>query len=104
MDPNEDFLTAAIRETKEEAGLDENKDYCIIDKSFNIEINYLVKNKPKRVIYWLAELQNPDAKIDLSDEHINFKWLDLDNAVELVKYAQMQHALKEAHDYLNKAR
>ena len=41
MDPNEDFLTAAVRETKEEAGLDENKDYCIIDKSFKIEINYL---------------------------------------------------------------
>ena len=41
-------------------------------------------SKLKKVVYWLAELKDPFTVIELSDEHIDFKWADLDEAASLV--------------------
>ena len=103
MDDGEDALTAALRETEEEAGLKEQSDYRIVDKEFKIEINYLVKQRPKKVFYWLAEVNDPNVKVTLSDEHIDFKWLEFKEAIEYAKYETMVKCLTEAdHFLLNK--
>ena len=102
MDAGEDDLTAAIRETVEEAGLRLNEDYEIVDKNFKIEVNYLVNSKPKRVTYWLAELKKPYGPITLSDEHQDFKWLDLEKAIEIVKYKEMIDVLNQCNTFLLK--
>lgn len=102
MDEGEDFLDAAIRETEEESGLVENTDYTIADKNFKVEINYLVKDKPKTVVYWLAELKDQFTKINLSDEHIDLKWLELAEAIDYAKYETMISVLKQCDDYLKK--
>ena len=54
VDPGEDDFTTALRETQEEAGYAEI-DMNIFKDKMKI-LNYNVNNKPKTVVYWLAEL------------------------------------------------
>ncbi|XP_062984786.1 bis(5'-nucleosyl)-tetraphosphatase [asymmetrical] [Elgaria multicarinata webbii] len=98
VDPGEDDLQTALRETQEEAGLDPTQ-FTIID-GFKKELNYIVKNKPKTVIYWLAEMKDNDTEIKLSSEHQAFRWLTLDAACRLSEYKDMQCTLREAHEFL----
>lgn len=98
MDPGEDEWRAALRETKEEANIDESlldihKDFCHIQK-------YNTDKGSKTVSYWLAHLKTYEVK--LSHEHQNWKWLSLDPAIELVKFPEMIQMLKEAEEYLLK--
>lgn len=111
MDKGETFLEAAIRETEEEAGLVEHKDYSIVDRDFKIEIDYPVKKGLKQVVYWLAELNDADTKVTISDEHIALKWAVLPEAIDLVrhetnradrraKYESNASVLNRAEEYL----
>lgn len=101
VDPGEtDELVTALRETQEESGL-VSSDLKIFHDSKKI-LSYPVKGKPKTVIYWLAELVNPSAKVKLSDEHTDFKWLVLKDACILGKYKDLQDLLTFYEDYIKK--
>ncbi|XP_072428792.1 bis(5'-nucleosyl)-tetraphosphatase [asymmetrical] [Chiloscyllium punctatum] len=99
VDPGEDDLQTALRETEEEAGLRSN-DFNLLD-GYKKEIIYNVKNIPKSVIYWLAELKDYNTEVKLSDEHQTFRWLNVDEACKLAKYQEMQEALREAHQFIS---
>ena len=71
----------------------------IID-DFQRTLNYTVNDKPKRVVYWLSELSNPQDPIKLSEEHIDFKWQTLDSACQLAQFTDMVELLKEVDTYL----
>nr|XP_060617152.1 bis(5'-nucleosyl)-tetraphosphatase [asymmetrical] [Anolis sagrei ordinatus] len=98
VDPGEDDLQTALRETKEEAGLDASQ-FTILD-GFRKELNYTANGKPKTVVYWLAEMKDSNAEIKLSSEHIAFRWLSLGEACKLAEFLDMQSTLKEAHQFL----
>uniref|UniRef100_A0A6F9DNL5 Bis(5'-nucleosyl)-tetraphosphatase [asymmetrical] n=1 Tax=Phallusia mammillata TaxID=59560 RepID=A0A6F9DNL5_9ASCI len=100
VDPGEDDLTTALRETHEESGFD--KESFTVLKDFKIQLNYQVKNKPKLVTYWLAELKDPKNKVTLSDEHQDFVWLPIAEAMQRSGYDDMQDALKKAHEYITR--
>lgn len=100
LDPGENDITAATRETEEEAGLKEFNDYEIVDKNFTIESSYHVKDKPKRVVYWLGEVKDPQTKVTLSHEHQAFKWVKLHDAFEIVRYDEMKRVLNVAEQFL----
>lgn len=97
VDPGENDLQTALRETQEEAGLCET-DFKVLD--FKRELHYPVKGKAKVVVYWLAELTNPKAEVRLSHEHQGFEWAALARAMELAKYPDLQGLLKDCSDYL----
>lgn len=63
-------------------------------------LKYDVLGKPKTVIYWLAELINPSAKVMLSDEHQDYKWLALEDACKYGKYEEMKETLKYFDKYI----
>ncbi|XP_043461248.1 bis(5'-nucleosyl)-tetraphosphatase [asymmetrical] [Leptopilina heterotoma] len=92
-----DFQTA-LRETEEEAGFVQ-EDMKIFTNSKH-EMEYLVKGKPKTVIYWLAELVNKNKDARLSSEHQDFQWLPIDEACILSEYSEMQDALKQGHKFI----
>ncbi|XP_040277119.1 bis(5'-nucleosyl)-tetraphosphatase [asymmetrical] [Bufo bufo] len=98
VDPGEDDMTTALRETEEEAGLQPGQ-FHIMD-GFRKELNYEVNNKPKTVIYWLGELKDRNAQVKLSNEHQDYRWLRLQEACSYVGYQDMQNTLKEAHQFL----
>ncbi|CAG0905739.1 unnamed protein product [Cyprideis torosa] len=98
VDPGEDDRTTALRETMEEAGLGPN--VLKILEGFSSTLKYLVKGKPKEVIYWLAELILPSAEVKLSDEHQAFKWLSLEDALSLSPWPEQQKLLKDCEAFL----
>lgn len=94
VDPGErDPMITALRETREESGLTKS-DLKIFDNSKHI-LNYNVNGKPKIVIYWLAELINPHAQVVLSDEHQDFKWLQLEEACKFGNYIDLQEMIRQ---------
>lgn len=103
VDPGEDDITTALRETEEEAGI--KSEQLKVYEDVKIELNYVVnndyvKNKSKTVIYWPAEV-NSDQAVTLSKEHQNYKWLNIQDACSLCGFNDMENALKEVHDKLN---
>jgi bis(5'-nucleosidyl)-tetraphosphatase len=58
----------------------------VIHKDLSKTLNYHVKGKPKVVIYWLAQLKNPQHMPTLSEEHTEFKFLNKVDAIELSGY------------------
>lgn len=98
MDPGEDDLTTALRETEEEAGLTAEK-LRVMD-GFLHELRYEVQGKPKEVVYRLAELRDPDTPVTLSDEHQDYRWVPLKEACTLAQFTDMQETLKAAQKYL----
>ncbi|XP_046970022.1 bis(5'-nucleosyl)-tetraphosphatase [asymmetrical] [Vanessa cardui] len=96
VDPGESDWVTALRETKEEAGLSENE--LEIYKDISKTLNYQVKGKPKAVVYWLAQVKDPDQNVTLSDEHQDFKWLPLEQAQEISGFEDMKKLLAEFHE------
>ena len=75
VDPGESDWTAALRETKEEAGLEE-RDFDIVD-NFKVQLNYTSETphrgrEDKCVTYWLAVIKSPEVSVNLSEEHQDF--------------------------------
>lgn len=98
MDPGEDDLTTALRETKEEAGLGEEQLHVL--NGFVKKLQYEVHGRPKEVLYWLAELRDPGTAVTLSDEHQDYRWAQLEEACALARYKDLQDTLRAAHRHL----
>ena len=89
----EDDMTAALRETKEEAGLD--KEQMTIFEDVKAELRYQAFGKPKIVTYLLAKLNNPDDKVILSEEHQDLSWLPVEEACKLAGFEEMAKVLRD---------
>lgn len=100
IENNESFEQATIRETKEETG--------IIDiefiKDFKEKIEYSFKFNgdivQKEVIFFLAKTNTKQVKI--SDEHLDYVWLDFNNALNKITYENAKNILIKAKNYLEK--
>ncbi|XP_060592178.1 bis(5'-nucleosyl)-tetraphosphatase [asymmetrical]-like [Ruditapes philippinarum] len=99
VDKGETERQAALRETEEEAGI--TLDQLHLYEDFKDELHYVVRGKPKKVIYWLSELKNPEFSVKLSKEHKDMKWLNIEDAVEIAKYEDLRQTLKKAHSYIS---
>lgn len=98
VDPGEDDLQTAFRETQEEAGLQASQ--LTLIEGYKKELHYPVRGKPKTVVYWLAEMKDCNTEIKLSEEHQAFQWLKLEDACKFAEYEDMQATLKEVHQFL----
>ncbi|VFV20352.1 bis(5'-nucleosyl)-tetraphosphatase [asymmetrical] [Panthera pardus] len=98
VESGENDLEAALRETQEEAGIE--ADQLTIIEGFRRELNYVAREKPKTVIYWLAEVKDCNVEIRLSHEHQAYRWLGLDEACQLAQFKEMKAALQEGHQFL----
>uniref|UniRef100_A0A915Q1G9 Bis(5'-nucleosyl)-tetraphosphatase [asymmetrical] n=1 Tax=Setaria digitata TaxID=48799 RepID=A0A915Q1G9_9BILA len=106
VDPGEDEWLAALRETREEAGI--TADHLDVHKDFVEVLEYVVKksdrygmevNKQKTVKYWLAELRDGE-EVKLSNEHQSVRWLPVDEASSLAQYKGMGDLIRKAEKYL----
>ena len=81
----ESVYEAAIRETMEETGLQEGKDFKVVP-DFNCNVSYEVNNtrdghKTKVITLWLGEMVNKYCEISLLPEHQGYKWVKMEEAV-----------------------
>ncbi|XP_022203603.2 bis(5'-nucleosyl)-tetraphosphatase [asymmetrical] [Nilaparvata lugens] len=98
LDPGEDEMQAALRETVEESGL--SAESLAIDKKFHKQLVYEAFGKQKTVSYWLAEIVDKNATVKLSSEHQAFEWCTIEKALDKVEYEDTKSLLREAEKYL----
>ena len=100
MEKDETSHETAIRETKEETGI---SDVEFID-GFEEEIEYYfyAENQEihKKVIFFLGKTQT--TEIVLSHEHLDFIWLEFDNALSKTTYENAKNLLKKSKVFLDK--
>jgi len=91
---------AAKREIEEETGL---KDIKFIE-GFKETIKYFFRFKDKNILkfatFYRVETKTKDIKI--SYEHIGFKWLLYEEALEQLNFKNAKEILKKANDFLSK--
>ena len=98
IEKGENLEETAKREVEEETGL---KDLKLIE-GFKEWIKYFFKFKEKNIFkivtFFLAETKTKTVKV--SFEHIGFKWLPYEEAIEKLTFKSAKDILKKANDYL----
>jgi|TARA_B110000438_G_scaffold5641_1_gene5641 8-oxo-dGTP pyrophosphatase MutT (NUDIX family) len=98
VEPNEAEIETALRELDEETGISKVK----VVKGFRHSINYTFfrksKSIPKEVIFFLAS--TVEKKVRLSHEHIDYAWLDFEEALVKLTYDNARNILKKALPYI----
>ncbi len=98
IEKEEKEVDTVKREVEEETGL---KDLKIIE-DLKEQIKYFFKLKGqsifKTVIFYLAETKTKEVKI--SWEHIGYKWLPYEEAIEQLTFKNAKDVLKKAHNFL----
>ena len=94
IEAGETTRDAALRETKEETGLD-----VTICEGFEQKIAYYYKDRSgqlisKTVVFFIGEALSKD--VVLSREHLYFKWVPLEEAFTLLTFANGKQLLKMA--------
>ena len=98
MEKGESVQQTAIRETKEETGI---TDINFIDNFEEwIEYNFQYKGElvHKKVVFFLAETK--ENKITISDEHLDFTWMDYNTAMEKTTFDNAKIVLTKAQELL----
>ena len=97
IEPGESEEETAIRETKEETGISEIN----LLPEFREKINFFyTRDKQlinKDVIYFLAETSKSEIKLT---EHPAYKWLNFEDAYNLVTFKNSKQVLKKANEFI----
>ena len=98
MEDGENPRQTSIREAKEETGI---MDIEFID-GYEEKIEYFFRANNhdihKKVISFLAKTNSINVK--LSHEHLNFIWLDYENALKKLTYDNAVNLLKKSEQFL----
>jgi len=100
IEEDEEKQEAALRELKEEASL-----LATIHEGFEYSFEYFFQEKDgdlaKKTVYFFVG-RTRSKKVRLSDEHIDFEWLEYDQAIEKLTYDNTKKLLEKANKFLIK--
>lgn len=106
IEPGEekDLLGTVKRESKEEANLDD----LIFLHKFKLEQKWFYTFKGERIsktaIFFLAEVSLENAKnTKISFEHEDFKWLNFEDAIKLLKIKSNKDMLTKAKEFITES-
>ena len=97
IEPGEDERAAALREVREEAGLEVE----ILDGFREVDAYTFQKQGQsidKRSVYFVAQAQHRDAR--LSHEHTAMVWLSFEQALARLSYEGGRQILRKANEFL----
>ncbi|MDQ3674853.1 MAG: Flp pilus assembly complex ATPase component TadA [Gemmatimonadota bacterium] len=97
IDSGEQPERAAVREVREETGLE-------IEALYNLTVNsfYLHATRTVQMAIAFVGFVDDSASITLGAEHQEFEWLSLDDACERFTWPRAAHALRDARHLLGK--
>ncbi len=98
LEPGESNLQAAVRELKEETGLEAE-----IHPGFEQSLSYMFKDQQgqlvdKAVTYFVGRAATKDVTI--SHEHLSYKWLPLKETLRDLTYANSQQIVSMADHFV----
>lgn len=102
VEAGEDDLTAALRELREETGIDD----ALLVGEFRHDITYFFRDRKKGLIrktvtFFLASTES--SNVTLSDEHVGYAFLPFDEAFARLSYPNAKGILQAAQDHLTRA-
>jgi bis(5'-nucleosidyl)-tetraphosphatase len=99
IESGETEIDTIKREVMEETGIIDIK----LIEGFRQQISYRYRKKSKlvnkTVIYYLAETKS--NKVVLSFEHVNFAWLNFNDAIDRLSFDNSKRVLKNAKEFLS---
>lgn len=94
---DETYWEAALRELKEETGLVPNLFWTIPSVNSFYEHN---TDQIHQIPAFAAELK-PDAQISLNQEHIEYEWAEIENAISFIRWPEQKRLLQLTHNIVN---
>lgn len=100
IEKGEDILQTVKREVFEETGL---RDIEFVE-GFKETIKYFFKVQGKTVIKFVTFylIQTKEKEVKISWEHIGYKWLPYEKALEQLTFKNAKEILQKANDYLSR--
>jgi 8-oxo-dGTP pyrophosphatase MutT (NUDIX family) len=94
IEKNESPKEAAIREAMEETGITDIEFVDGFEERIQYSYQFDGRAKQKEVIFFLAKTKT--AAVRLSDEHLNYTWLEFDDAFKKTTYQNAKELLNKA--------
>ena len=98
IEENENTHQTVIRETKEETGITDLDFVDGFEESIEYDFQYEGKLIHKKVIFFLAKTSI--EKIKISHEHLDYVWLEFEDALEKTTYQNARSVLSRANQLL----
>ena len=100
METGETSHETAIRETKEETGIEDVKFVDGYEEWIEYNFQFEGELVHKKVVFFLAETQTKDVQI--SHEHLSFTWMDYVTAMDKTTFDNAKTVLSKAYELLSK--
>lgn len=99
MEGQEDELATMRREVEEETGI---KNFTLIDGFREVEDYEFTRDgyhSYKIAVFYLIRTNDP---VEINFESSDFKWVDYETALKMVKYDAQREIIRKAQGFLNK--
>ena len=100
MEEGETPHETAIRETQEETGIADVKFLDNFEEWIQYNFQYQGELVQKKVVFFLGETKTKD--ITISNEHLNFTWMDYTTAMEKTTFDNAKTVLSKSYSLLTK--
>ena len=100
FEKDEEPHQTAIRETKEETGITDLHFVEGLEEKIEYDFQFEGQLIHKKVVFFLAKTSTENVIV--SDEHLNYVWLDYENAMKKITYQNAKNVLEKANILLSK--
>jgi len=101
MEKDESTHETAVRETKEETGIEDISFLENFEEWIDYNFQYQGELVQKKVVFFLAETKTKE--IEISHEHLDYIWMDYNTAMEKTTFDNAKTVLTRAQALLTKA-
>ena len=100
IEEGENKRQTAIREAKEETGISDLEFIEGFEKKINYNFQFEDELIHKEVVFFLAKTKT--SKVNVSHEHLDYTWLDYENALKKITYQNAKNILFKVNNLIRK--